>query len=214
LRLYHFTNQKWGRIAIANKRLKIAQISNLNDPFELLATSLRDKKRRRAFIAWKEEMNRQFGVLCFSEGWESPLLWGHYADRHCGLCLGFDVKDDLLIKVKYQKARDDLRALERFDEEFMKEAIAKKYEEWAYEREQRVFCRLVSPDLIDGLYYREFDDALDLREIIVGPLCNSDRTDLEGIISYAGLPVGSIELQKARLAFKSYQVVPDKRGLQ
>jgi hypothetical protein len=36
-----------------------------------------------------------------SRSWENPVLWSHYAEGHKGVCLGFDVKEELLEEVKY-----------------------------------------------------------------------------------------------------------------
>lgn len=36
MRLYHFTSQKFGLLALKDRRLKIARINELNDPFEFL----------------------------------------------------------------------------------------------------------------------------------------------------------------------------------
>lgn len=41
-------------------------------------------------------MSEKYGLLCFCETWQSPLLWNHYADRHKGICLGFDVRETVL----------------------------------------------------------------------------------------------------------------------
>ena len=40
MRLYHFINKKYGLESLSLKRLKIAQIDKLNDPFELLGVEL------------------------------------------------------------------------------------------------------------------------------------------------------------------------------
>ena len=45
------------------------------------------------------EMVAQMGVSCFSEIKEDPLMWGHYADKHKGVCIGFRYKN-LLVHMK------------------------------------------------------------------------------------------------------------------
>ena len=42
MRVYKFLNAKYGLEALKNRRLKIARISDLNDPFELLGVNLSD----------------------------------------------------------------------------------------------------------------------------------------------------------------------------
>lgn len=35
-------------------------------------------------------VSREFGVVCFVQHWDVPLMWSHYADSHRGLVIGFD----------------------------------------------------------------------------------------------------------------------------
>lgn len=42
------------------------------------------------------------GILCFSKNWNNPVQWAHYADKHKGFCLGFDVPDEHPTKVTYR----------------------------------------------------------------------------------------------------------------
>ena len=90
-RLYYYRNEKYGLATLLNRRLRISRIMELNDPFELLAPSLRDPAKRRALQASKKERNGKTGILCFSENRDSPVMWAHYGDRYRGFCLGFDV---------------------------------------------------------------------------------------------------------------------------
>ncbi|MDW9570209.1 DUF2971 domain-containing protein [Sinorhizobium meliloti] len=32
-----------------------------------------------------------YGIVCLSDNWQHPMMWSHYADRHRGICLAFDV---------------------------------------------------------------------------------------------------------------------------
>ena len=86
-------------------RLKIARIPELNDPFEFAAVDLSDTDFRWAWESMKQSMSSDCGILCFSGNWSNPVLWAHYADRHEGLCLGFDIPDELLKKVEYTEKR-------------------------------------------------------------------------------------------------------------
>src|SRR5215470_3036284 len=98
-RLYHFTTAKFAMDDLRNRRLKIAQFDDLNDPFELKSVNLCDPNHARAFdgievigfAGFKAEIAQRYGVLCFSESKTDVLQWAHYADRHRGICLGFEV---------------------------------------------------------------------------------------------------------------------------
>ncbi len=105
MRVYHFINQTFGLEDIKESRLKIARISELNDPFEFAAVDLSDTDFRRDWESMKQSMSGDYGILCFSGNWNNPVLWAHYADRHKGLCLGFDIPDELLKQVEYTDKR-------------------------------------------------------------------------------------------------------------
>src|SRR5271155_2361889 len=90
-RLYHFTKAHFGLDDIRRAQLKIAQISDLNDPFELRCMDTSAPQMREAYDGWRDQTSALFGVVCFTERWDDILQWAHYADRHRGICLGFDV---------------------------------------------------------------------------------------------------------------------------
>ncbi len=208
MRLFHFLPAVHALDDLTKKRVKIAEIGNLNDPFELWSCDHRDPAQRVAFRRWKRDMSTQFGMLCFSAGWDSPLLWSHYADRHRGICLGFDIGDDHVTPVKYVKTRTPIRP--PFTEETMRRLLFTKYSGWSYEVEWRLWCRLEehAPDAPDK-YFREFDSDVILREVIVGPISDlAESTIREAVQHYSH----AIKIRKARLAFKSFRVVANRRG--
>ena len=116
MRLYHFTNEKYGLEDLREKHLKVARISDLNDPTEFLAADLSNEEFRRATESMKESFSNDHGILCFSENWRSLMQWAHYADKHKGLCLGFDIPSHVLMKINYSEKRlpaDDLLARQK-----------------------------------------------------------------------------------------------------
>ncbi len=62
---------------------------------------------REAMGGLKDYLNEIWGLLCFSKGWENPVQWTHYSDKHKGLSFGFDVPhpDWLLAEVNYEDER-------------------------------------------------------------------------------------------------------------
>jgi hypothetical protein len=159
MRVYHFLNQAFGLKDLRERRLKIARIMELNDPFEFLGVDLSDRDFRKAMKATKKELSKTKGILCFSKNWNNPVQWGHYADKHKGLCLGFDVPDHRLSKVDYVEER--LAHNGKIDESLMLKFLATKFSHWRYEEEYRAFLSL--DEEIDGLYYADFSDDLILK---------------------------------------------------
>jgi hypothetical protein len=204
MRVYHFLCAMWALDDIRKKRIKISVIDQLNDPFELWCVEQRDKRLRQALRGFKAEMVERFGMICFSKHWRNPLLWSHYADKHRGICLGFDVDDRGLKPVAYANERPSLRVPPTM--ESINELLFTKFRDWSYEEELRNWFRL---DEREGeRYFYPFDTLVRLREVIVGPLCGLSKAVIEkSLEEYSGVSV-----LKARLAFKTFRVVKNQKG--
>ncbi|HET9180774.1 MAG TPA: DUF2971 domain-containing protein, partial [Candidatus Angelobacter sp.] len=178
----------------------------LNDPFELWAVSQPNKQLRKGLRDWKRTMSERYGLLCFSRSWHNPLLWSHYGDRHRGMALGFDIRDELLRPVDYVDKRPSFK---NANQATAKGLLFTKFSGWQYEEESRIYTRLEERDPVSHLHFAEFSDDLVLQEVIAGPLCTESkqiiRSSLEG---YAY----RVRLIKSRLAFKTFRVVKDQKG--
>ncbi len=205
-RVYHFVSLCHGLDDLRHRHLKIAQLDELNDPFELWAIAQPDQHLQQAISATKQQMAEQYGLLCFSLDWHNPLLWSHYADRHRGLALGFDVNEQILKQVSYVKDRP---VVEKINIETASRLLFTKYEDWRYEREARIYTTLKDADPKTGLYFADFGEQLVLREVITGPLCAVTEEEL---CDAAGSAT-EVEFKKAGLAFDTFRVVTDQRGL-
>jgi Protein of unknown function (DUF2971) len=190
---------------IRRKRIKISEIDQLNDPFELWCVSQEDAQLRVALRGYKKEMNERFGMICFCKQWHNPLLWSHYADKHRGMCLGFNVDDRGLKEVNYVDERADLKIPPT--KETTDELLFTKYRDWRYEEELRNWFKLDERE--DGYYFYPFDDFVQLREVIAGPLCVTPQEEIrEAVKSYQS----SISITKARLAFRTFRIVENLQG--
>ncbi|EKU73441.1 MULTISPECIES: DUF2971 domain-containing protein [Sphingomonadales] len=212
MRLYHFVPAEHGISNIERRRLKIATFDQLNDPFELLAVASRTADERAAFRHAKAQMAERAGLLCFSRKWHNPVQWSHYAGKHSGLCLGFDVADDIVKPVQYQAKRVPFDPAILDDEEkglaFMLELSCIKFTHWKYEDEVRAFVGLEDMDRESGKYFAEFSPKLALREVIVGAACTVTRVELARAL---GDLAGEVRQRKARLAFRSFRVVTQQK---
>jgi hypothetical protein len=207
MRVYHFVSRDYGLEDIQKRRIKIATIGDVNDPFELVPSS-RNEIIRWRFRIWREQFDQQFGMLCFSRSWRNPVQWSHYAVKHTGLCLGFDIPENLLTKVRYSSTRLQARVdvIEGSGPNAQKEmlkVLSTKYAHWRYESEMRLFTRLNERDPDTGLYFASFSRRMSLREVIVGPLSALTRDELLDALSTL---LRRVEVYKARLAFRTYSV--------
>jgi len=212
MRVYHLSEAQFALSNVALRRIKISRFSDLNDPFELLGADLNNKEHRRAFRLSKEEIDQNKGLLCFSSSWDNPVLWSHYAEKHRGVCLGFDVPDHLLVPVIYTDKPMKIdtggkSSLPKLSESFVNALLRTKYVDWRYEDEYRVFLQLDHKAAECGLYFYSFSSALVLREVILGPRC---ELPIKGIRELVANFDPQVYVIKSRLAFTRFKVVENK----
>jgi Protein of unknown function (DUF2971) len=212
VRAYYFTPAQFAISNIALHRIKISRFSELNDPFELLAVDLADKNQRMAFSKMKARINTENGLICFSRKWENPLLWGHYAERHTGIALGFDIPSELLKPVIYDRKpmkidiNQEAGKLELF-EETIGRLILTKFYDWKYEEELRFFVKLDHETVESGMYFYPFDTKLILREVILGPRCELPITKIRELTDSLA---PSVSVISSRIAFSSFRVIKNR----
>lgn len=214
MRLYHFTSSNHALSNIENSRIKIAKLDELNDPFELVAASHSEREQRKILDGWKESMSKKWGILCFSRSWKNPVMWSHYAEKHKGMCLGFDVADEVLMPVRYTKNRlnidiEGLHDQGKLDKNVMDKLLKTKYLDWSYEGEVRVYSSLSEVDGKTGLFFYNFSEKLRLTDVIAGPLCDITKSEIQGAI---GSNHNGVNIIKSRLAFKTFSVVKNQQG--
>ena len=210
--VYHFVNKEYGIEDLRRRRLKIATLNQLNDPFEFFGVNLSNEALRHAFKKMKNELSTTRGLLCFSRDWHNPVQWSHYAERHRGLCLGFEVPNEHIGSVNYLRKRlpvepEQLINYRQLDPETLTTLLFTKYSHWKYEDEVRSFVTLEEKDIEKNMYFAEFSDDLKLVQVIVGAETTISRAD---ILDALGDLAPHVEAFKARLAFQSFRVVKQR----
>jgi|GEM_PF-385534 len=186
MRLYYYTKLQYGLAAIRDKRIKISLYDSLNDPFDFLGIATSNREQRAALNKIRKELGKMNGIICLSETWKQPLMWGHYAEAHKGVCLGFRVRAGHYEKIKYYKERPSLQSfgkskVEDLSEADREEISIRKFEQWEYEREWRRVVRLDRSDIVDGNYYLPFGDGMDLDCVLFGSKANIKKSQIDQI---------------------------------
>ena len=211
MKLFHFLSAQNAISDIAFKRIKISRIGQLNDPFELLAVDLLDPRDKAALENFKNQLDDQYGLMCFCANWSNPLMWGHYADGHKGIVLGFEVPDDVLLRVAYTKNRASIA----FDpdtrsvvggEDTVNRLLNTKFQDWAYEQEYRLFIDLKSSQKERSNYFANFSDKLVLSDVILGFKCDFRIEQIKELI---GSNYATVRVLKAGLHQQLFEVVED-----
>ena len=139
-------------------------------------------------------------------------MWGHYAESHAGMCLGFDVPDSLLSPVIYAKRLlkmevDPKTKLAKPTEAVVNQLLRTKFHDWKYEDEMRLFVQLDPKTIESGRYFYSFSEDLALRQVILGPKCELPIESIRTLVSSFN---PTVEVLKSRIAFTRYKVVESK----
>lgn len=116
-------------------------------------------------------------ICCFSTICDNLLMWAHYADKHKGICLQFDITEDnsnaldSLMHVQYTNVNYSFNYIHDSDG-YIRKLVCTKALDWAYEKEIRV-----SKPVMEGniCYY----NPRMLKSVILG--CKSEAEDIEKI---------------------------------
>lgn len=207
--------QKYAFAFFDNGKLRISQLSALNDPFECLSFYVGADSNRIAermvkegkhsekwlnlvaqncdqtnqilpWVAMDEAsnlLNTSIGILCFCEIWHSSKMWGYYADKHAGFCIGFDADHPFwggisnsieyghLCKVTYDEKRNRCDLTNGENPEIKQ--FFTKSTDWEHEKEVRAIYRLEEKDATgyDDMAERVYCKTIPrdaITEIIIG----------------------------------------------
>ena len=205
-RVYKFLLPKWALDDIKKQRIKISRIFDLNDPFDLIPFRLATCEHRKQFRHFLEELAHAHGMVCFSFKWSNPVLWAHYADKHKGICLGFDVPAEYVRRVEYVDTRRPFPT--EVNEQIALDCLFTKFSGWRYEDECRIYANLDQEE--DGNYFSDFkENKMALREVILGCECQLDPTRISVLLEPYDEEVRVI---KARPSYETFDMIEDNQG--
>jgi len=137
---------------IKNQQIYFSDPSTFNDPFDPLIRVL-DKEHSEGLMKLLK-----FRVSCLSLVMDNILLWSHYADKHQGICIAYDITE--LIKNKkiifrkidyiksFPKPQNGLifsplenKNIKSDDSTTITETFMKKEKSWGYEEEYRLILQ-------------------------------------------------------------------------
>lgn len=94
------------------------------------------------------QLAQSIGICCLSSEKDNYLLWSHYSNSHSGICIGIEVDDSALHKVKYSSELP--AAIEYLNPSFTNsdlftntvfDQLRTKSSAWSYENEYRLLIR-------------------------------------------------------------------------
>lgn len=206
---YHFLSSRNAIHDLERKMIRVSHLDDLNDPFELSPYLRFSSEERKRFNDVRKAISKKHGLLCFSESWSEPLLWGHYADKHKGITLGFEISNYEILQVDYVEKRVKLELTndpQKNEQLFLNILGKNKYKKWDYEKEYRIWVKLENCIIIDGHNFIQFEKNLKVKEIVLG--CKYDNSK-EYIIKLSR-DLGA-KVIPSRMAWGEYKVTIDGR---
>lgn len=171
MKLYKYCSESYLIENLKNNQIFLGKIANCNDPLEgavnfNVNTMLLDDFIKAYYpfavnFNWFGKSNtihqvqkklmsdfkNESGICCFSETHKLMTMWGHYANKHHGVCLEFnkaEFEDYGIEKVHYAKKVPIIEILEKSQlqkrtllENYRKACLTKS-EGWGYEKEWRI----------------------------------------------------------------------------
>jgi hypothetical protein len=223
MQVYKFLPANCALDDLLKRRLKISTFGDMNDPFELYGVRFSNPDVQ-SLLASHSQLNH--GVLCFSRNWSNPMLWSHYADKHKGICLGFQISaSDRVYEPRYVESRCELDSeamleaaapgdyLKESDprfkaaKEITQKMLMTKYNGWKYEDEVRIFIALKEEQKDDNSYFAGFDENIQPNMLITGPRCTIVMKDVKTAVGGYAPPV---KLIRAILSPDSFKVVESR----
>lgn len=209
---YHFLPPEDAIDNLEWERVKISLIDELNDPFELLPyLRYKEFKKRKIYHNIRRAVSKKYGLLCFSKEWREPLLWGHYADKHKGVAIGFEILEGEVLKVGYnsgpKRTRFELTNNQKEGEKLFLSLAQTKYEKWSYEEEYRIIVKLKDCEIAyikdKKLFFVKFQKRLKVKEIILG--CKFDHQKKSKRIKILAKKMGA-KIIPTRQGWEDYKI--------
>ena len=158
---------------ITNQRIKVAEILNLNDPFELQAPDMPNRDERISIPALETRIpaKKYRHNLFLSIIWKNPVRCGVITPTNTKcICLGFDVPSSHLTEVRLPKKTSSNDTSRKMGTSALHKLLYVKAAAWGYEEEHRILTRVsAGRGGIEELFFEPFSNDLQLREVIAGP---------------------------------------------
>jgi hypothetical protein len=170
--------------------------------------------REPAGISIARRKNWMTNSACSASARTGPTLFsGHTTGLTIGgICLGFDVKEELAKRVTYRSARLSTQELrDKNETELLEMLLYTKFESWKYEAEWRALRKLAYLQTKGPLHFYLLDGDIRLREVILGAQCSTSCLRMRELVSMHHRDVNVV---RGRLAFGYFKIVPDEQTIE
>lgn len=197
--IYRFLPEEFALQVLQTGMWKVGRLFGLNDPADFQPRLICEPPRSNAGADADEafaqiflrHLHENLGVVCLSSAIRDPAVWGHYADDHRGMALGFDFTPNgiRLHEVRYQEERATISYQEtealssdgkphaEFIERVITSGFTSKAPSWRYEQEFRIFVPFVRPhcQMIGSHYFQHIGAP---NRVVLGLRCKTPESDI------------------------------------
>ncbi len=159
------------------------------------------------------EIERELGILALSDRRDSILMWSHYADQHCGICLEFEIdKKNIgaqvhVSKVNYTRTGtpnviwvENIQNRQHFKSE-LDNSVITKHQDWGYEQEYRMIGIFANQSVsVPGLH---------LRGVIFGSRLPPDQQAMIQKIVNITYGLGNVQLYQCRESLNAEFIITE-----
>ena len=156
-RLYYFTSLEH-LDCILQTGIKTSSLESVNDPYEISAIRVGENNVEEliSLIDYPDWFRYRF--ICMSRSYSNPVMWGNYANKHNGVCLGVDIARDSEFLYCVEYSQSILRLGKETPNNPM-DILAHKYSGWSFEEEERFYTNKI---------HENFSEEFKLQELIFG----------------------------------------------
>lgn len=205
----YFSNIEFLEDVLKNERLYLINSTKCNDPYDSsvkLPMTLNELRQNEPNIDEDHPevlQSDQTLLCCFSEYSDSIVMWSHYTDKHSGVAIEFDFKDnefmkEHLIKVIYTDI---------FDTDNYYFAHITKSRQWEYEQEWRIVGAYYSEHVYDKVEEKGPNRYIDISGCIKSIMFGVNM-DLKTKRTIVNMCKGkNINFYNARLSRDEYKII-------
>jgi len=216
LRLYRYLTADSALRTLQGGKLKLGFVSKFNDPFDSIFGVGPELEAYPDDVAQAREgmlrgWDQYYGILCFAELRDDPLMWAHYAENHRGMVLEFDFPllpeaGYQLVKVKYRKniPRITMSAMRnagaKVNVSFLRRLVSTKSHHWKYEKERRLLVSL-EDESVTASGDHHFVPLINLRGVVLGQRCETTADEVREMLAdgpFKGVPIYKTHISMSR----------------
>ena len=186
--VYRYMPAEYAVEALQTNALKIGRISELNDPYDC-RPHIEDGDSHGALEA--SILQERHGIISFSRQISDPVIWSHYADRHRGVALEFDISRigapcySMCYTNKRPSVMKELINDPDYRENNVTQTIIAKFsnkaKSWEYEDEVRIFPFLGGKAMVGRNYFWGIPKGA-LQAVILGEDCSLNWFDIQNAV--------------------------------